>query len=76
MNFFIDSEMYIIKDISLIISKRYNMHYDYQTLREDLSKLKLTKIKKGKFNYYNGKDLNRIINNLAGYSKYVNSIQI
>ena len=52
------------------------MHYDYQTLREDLSKLKLTKIKKGKFNYYNGKDLNRIINNLAGYSKYVNSIQI
>jgi hypothetical protein len=76
MNFFIDSEMYIIKDISLIISKRYNMHYDYQTLREDLSKLKLTKIKKGKFNYYNGKDLNRIINNLVGYSKYVNSIQI
>lgn len=53
---FIDSELYNIKDVY----GKYDAWFDHQTLREEIQKNKLSKLKKGRLNYYQGSDLNEM----------------
>jgi hypothetical protein len=62
---FIDSEMYSIPQIYVVISKKFRISIDYQTLKEELTPFFLKKVKRAQFDYYYGEELNKIINKIV-----------
>ena len=63
---FIDYELYDIRGIRNVISENYRTWMDLQTLREEIQKNGISKLKKGSRNYYLGIELNGIIKGLMG----------